>query len=181
LVKTLSAKMTGIDCGKAKVLGEAAFYHDIGKIYIPQHILLKNGELTETERNLIVLHSVHGPTVLNKISKDVLFTKESLQLAMEASLYHHERWDGSGYPFGLEATQIPLISRLTAICDSYDAMTSVRPYRRRKPHEQACEELERFSGIQFEPELVNIFLCHNSELKSCTASSEAAEWLQEEE
>lgn len=169
LVETLSVKLTGVDCGKAKLLGESAFYHDVGKIYIPQQILLKKEKLTVTEMNLIRMHSVHGQVVLNQINLDGSFTNERLRLATEAALYHHERWDGSGYPFGFKTKQIPFIGRLTSICDAYDAITSVRPYRRKEKHEQACEELERCSGIQFDPELVNAFLHYSSALKTCVA------------
>lgn len=176
LVQTLSEKLTGVDCGKARLLGEAAFYHDIGKIYVPQQILLKKDKLTAIEKKLIRMHAVHGQLVLNQICMESAFTKELLHLATQSALYHHERWDGSGYPFGLEAKQIPFVGRLTSICDAYDAITSFRPYICRKQHEQACEELEQCSGFQFDPELASIFLHNHSEMKSCTNNQGTAEW-----
>lgn len=176
LVETLSAKLSGVDSGKARVLGEAAFYHDIGKLCVPLQILLKKEKLSVTEKNLIRMHAVNGQHILNQFCKEGSLTKDFLRVATRAALYHHERWDGSGYPFGLEAKQIPFIGRITSVCDSYDAITSFRPYISRKGHEQACEELEQGAGCQFDPELTGVFLQYHSEMKSCTDHQGATEW-----
>ncbi|SHI19002.1 HD domain-containing protein [Sporobacter termitidis DSM 10068] len=173
MVETLAAKLAGIDRKKAKMLGDAAYYHDVGKIYVPRKILLKRGRLTSDESNLVRMHCVYGQLVLTQMNERVSFAEEYLNLATASALYHHERWDGGGYPFGLKAKEIPLLARLTSICDTYDAITSVRPYRRGKQHEQACAELERYAGIQFDPELVDIFLEHGAEMKTHAAEARA--------
>lgn len=166
LVEMLADKLTFISSEQARVFGEAACYHDVGKIYVPQRILIKNGELTETEWNLIKMHCVNGQIALNQISRYDSFVKDHLWLTTEGALFHHERWDGNGYPFGLTESHIPILGRLTSICDAYDAITNVRPYRHGKHHDEACEELERFSGIQFDPELVDIFLSCSLDINS---------------
>lgn len=112
------------------------------------------------------MHPFRGQILLNEIRRGYTFPDELFQQAIKAILYHHERWDGNGYPFGIKARRIPFIGRITAVCDAYEAITSVRPYNHRKPHEQACAELERCSGTQFDPEIVSMFLRNAAELKS---------------
>lgn len=175
LVKTLSLKLTETDSAQANLLGEAACYHDVGKIHIPKQLLLKSGKLSVVEWNLMKMHCVHGQIILNQISKYDPFVKDNLWLVTEAALFHHERWDGSGYPFGLAGKQIPILGRLVSICDAYDAMTTVRPYNCRKPHQQACEELARCAGIHFDPDMVRIFLHNNSMMEFCVNDSQP-EW-----
>lgn len=177
LVRTLSSKLMGIDCSKSYLLGEAACYHDVGKIHIPQPLLQKRGNLTVIEWNLMKMHCVHGQIILNQISKYDSFVKEHLWLITEAALFHHERWDGGGYPFNLSKKQIPILSRLVSICDAYDAMTTIRPYSSRKSHQQACDEIERCAGIHFDPELVNIFINNNSVMEFCVSERES-DWYQ---
>jgi len=167
-VEMLAAELPEIDAFEAKLIGEAAFYHDIGKINVPTSILLKETKLTDAEVNLIKMHPLHGLTIFDEIRAkhksgfpDVLF-----EHAVESALYHHERWDGNGYPFGFKALQIPLVGRITAVCDAYDAITSARPYNCGKTHEQACVELERCSGTQFDPELVKKFLQNAAKFRS---------------
>lgn len=177
MVKTLASKLTRFDIKKANMFGEAACYHDVGKVFVPQQILVKSGKLTSIERNLMKMHCVTGQIALSQISKYDSYVCDNLWQVTEAALFHHEHWDGNGYPFGLVGIQIPVVGRLVAICDAYDAITSTRPYSRGREHAQACKELERCSGFQFDPKLVDVFLHNSVEMKSVVNDLED-EWKQ---
>lgn len=127
-----------------------AQFHDIGKIGIPDRILLKPGPLTLKERMQMQSHSEIGFRIA-QASNDLIMIAELI-------LNHHEWWNGQGYPSGLKEKEIPLCCRMLAIADAFDAMTSDRPYRKAMSHEQAVAELIRFKGIQFDPELVDRFV-----------------------
>ena len=128
----------------------AALLHDIGKIGIPDHILNKHGRLTPEEFEEIKKHSVIGATILNPL-------KELGDVVREIRP-HQECFDGSGYPDGLKGNDIPLIARIIAVADAFDAMTTSRPYRKKKSSEEAIQELKRCSGTQFDPIIVSAFL-----------------------
>jgi len=128
----------------------AAMLHDVGKIAIPDRVLLKPDRLTLEEFMIIKTHPVIGENILRPIS---LFDRERKIL-----LHHHERWDGKGYPEGLAGENIPLLSRILAVVDSFDAMTNNRPYRSALPLTTAVEELEKNRYTQFDGALVDIFL-----------------------
>ncbi len=128
----------------------AALLHDVGKIGCPDSVLNKKGKLTKKEREKIQEHPAVGAAILMPI-------KELGIIAREIK-YHHERYDGKGYPEGLNGTEIPLIARIIASCDTFDAMTSDRPYRQRKMVEIAIQELKDNSGTQFDPIVVSAFL-----------------------
>lgn len=125
----------------------AAQLHDIGKIGIPDYILNKKGPLTEKEWEKVKSHS--------KIGYSILVRSNKLANVAKMVLHHHERWDGKGYPYGLKGEQIPLGSRIIAICDTIDAMTSNRPYRNRYTFKECYDEIIRNKGTQFEPFLVD--------------------------
>ena len=127
-----------------------AQFHDIGKIGVPDHILLKPGSLTMEERKEMERHSEIGHRIATVISE--------LQPVAEFILKHHERWDGKGYPLGLQGEAIPLENRILAIVDAYDAMTSDRSYRKAMTHNEAEAELRKCRNTQFDPILVDEFL-----------------------
>jgi len=127
-----------------------ASLHDIGKIAIPDNIVLKPGKLSEEEWETMKKHSEIGYRIAQS-------TAELAPIA-EAILHHHERWDGKGYPYGILKDKIPLISRIISIVDTYDAITSERPYKKALSKEFALEEIKRCSGSQFDPNLVDIFI-----------------------
>lgn len=124
----------------------AGLLHDIGKIGVPEAILNKNGLLTDAERKKINEHALIGAMILDPI--------KDLDRVILGVKHHHERYDGNGYPEGLAAENIPLIASIITVADSYDAMTTDRPYRRALTRDQAMVELERCSGTQFHPQLV---------------------------
>ncbi len=145
---------------------KAAYYHDIGKVYVPIGILQKAGGLTAEEYRVIQKHTEAAQELFAFFGEEVLrgLPNEMLPLIRDAAVYHHEWWNGKGYPFGLSGYHIPYIARVCAVCDAYDAMVSKRPYRKANSHEDACQELNRASGTQFEPELIHIFLEHEKEI-----------------
>jgi HD-GYP domain-containing protein (c-di-GMP phosphodiesterase class II) len=126
-----------------------AWLHDIGKLATPDGILLKPGALTQQEREVMERHVQTGYDLV----KGIPFLAD----AAEIILAHHERWDGSGYPRGLKAEEIPLGARIFAVADSFDAMTSDRPYRSAIPFEAARDEIQREAGTLFDRTVVNVF------------------------
>jgi PAS domain S-box-containing protein len=125
--------------------------HDIGKIGIPDAILLKKGPLTVREMRTLEMHTTLGEHLLGRFP----FLSE---VAHDVVAYHHERWDGSGYPWGLTADEIPIAARIFAVVDAYDAMTCDRPYREAMSAMQAIAEIELCAGTQFDPDVVAAFL-----------------------
>ena len=125
----------------------ASLLHDIGKIGIPESILNKAGPLNDEERRLMQEHPSVGLTILEPIKE--------LQDAILGVKYHHERYDGTGYPERLKGKQIPLIASIIAVSDAFDAMTTDRPYRKRLSNEETMEEVKRQSGKQFDPQVVD--------------------------
>jgi putative nucleotidyltransferase with HDIG domain len=128
----------------------AGLLHDIGKIVVPEAILQKNGKLTKEEWKIIKMHAIHSAKIIEPVA--------NLKTVRTWVLYHHEKWDGSGYPEGRKAEQIPLQSRILAVCDAYSAMTGNRPYRNALSEEEARDEITRVAGKQLDPNIVDIFL-----------------------
>jgi putative two-component system response regulator len=133
-----------------EVLEYGSLLHDIGKIGIPEQLLNKNGRLTEEEQAVFNQHPVIGASILATVD----FFKPCLPIVRN----HHERFDGSGYPDGLEGNDIDELVRVVSIADSFDAMTSTRPYRTALPLDHALAELRRGRGTQFDPGLVDLFV-----------------------
>ncbi len=149
LALRLAAKMD-VPAEQHEILQQGALLHDIGKLGIPDAILLKPGSLTPQEWKVMQQHPLYAYSILAPIV--------SLRESLDIPLYHHERWDGSGYPYGLVGEQIPLSAQLFAVVDVYDALTSDRPYRPAWPRSQAIEYLREQAGIQFSPVVVKHFL-----------------------
>jgi len=131
--------------------------HDVGKISIDDNILKKPGKLNDREFNEMKKHASFGEQIIEKIET---LAKESdfLDYAKIFAASHHENWDGSGYPRGLKGNNIPLLGRIMAIADVYDALTSVRPYKKAFTHEEAVQIITEGSGTQFDPALVDMFV-----------------------
>lgn len=127
----------------------ASYIHDIGKVNVPKEILIKKMPLTNEEWELLKQHSVDGAEMIKSV--------KSLQDTIPIVLSHHERYDGKGYPFKLKGEEIPYLARILCVVDSFDAMTSNRPYNKRKTYEEAVIELKRCSGTQFDPFIVDKF------------------------
>ena len=144
------AQKMGIDGEEVEKIRYAAVLHDIGKIKIKEEILNKPGKLTNEEFNILKQHPTHGAKMLKPV--------EEFNEILPYLYHHHERFDGRGYPQGLSGVNIPLASRIMAVADTFDAMTSNRPYRRAMPVSKAVTELENNSGTQFDPDIVKIFL-----------------------
>jgi putative two-component system response regulator len=138
------------------VLYKSAALHDIGKVGIPDHILMKPDRLTESEFEIMKTHTSLGVKALQAAEKQLNTTISFLQLAMDIAGSHHERWDGAGYPFGLSGESIPLAGRLMALADVYDALRSERVYKPAFPHAKAVEIITGSVG-QFDPRLLRIF------------------------
>ncbi|MFZ5774395.1 MAG: HD-GYP domain-containing protein [Thermodesulfobacteriota bacterium] len=137
----------------AEVLRLSAILHDIGKVGIPDSVLLKPGKLDKEEFDLIKKHPAQGCHILQPLGSD-----QRIHEVMTTIRHHHERFDGNGYPDRLSGEDIPLSSRIIAIADSFDAMTSNRPYREAMELSQALEQIRAGRGTQFDPKLCDIFL-----------------------
>lgn len=138
--------------------------HDIGKIAIPEEILHKPEKLDDNEFGIIKDHTTIGEKLVNKIDR--------LKIVGVCLRAHHERYDGKGYPKGLKGNEIPLYARIIAIADTYDAMTSNRPYRNALSHSEAINEILKCSGAQFDPQLVKIFVEYEKEIEELKNNSE---------
>lgn len=140
----------GLPEAEVKELKTIGLLHDIGKIAIDEHMLNKPGKLTEEEWNEMTRHPEIGYRILSTVN-------DMAEMA-EYALAHHERWDGYGYPKGLKGEAIPFQARIITLADAYDAMTSERSYKQPMSHEAAIEEIIKCSGVQFDPELVSVFI-----------------------
>jgi len=140
-----------------ELLLQSSQLHDVGKISIDDSILKKPGKLTDEEFAAMKKHSAFGEKIIEKIE---MLAKENdfLDYAKIFAASHHEKWDGTGYPNGLKGNDIPLLGRIMAIADVYDALTSARPYKKAFPHEEAVRIIKEGSGTQFDPALIEVFL-----------------------
>jgi putative two-component system response regulator len=163
----------GLDEGFVETLEQAALLHDIGKIGIPDAVLLKPGRLTEEEFAMMQKHAGFGKRILTSCSVDdekvlrrhaevgahILEVGSSniLDMARTIALTHHERWDGTGYPLGLKDDDIPLVGRITAAADVFDALSSRRPYKKAFPLDQCFQVMEEGRGTHFDPTVLDAF------------------------
>jgi putative two-component system response regulator len=148
-----------------ELLAKSAPLHDIGKIAIPDTILLKPGKLTPEEFDVIKTHSVRGYDMLRRAGGHMGEQGDFLAMAMDIAHYHHEKWDGSGYPNGLSGEEIPLSARLMAVADVFDALTSARPYKTAMPIIQAVAIIAEGRGTHFDPQVVDAFIEVKEDLK----------------
>jgi putative two-component system response regulator len=148
----LLARARGLPQAEVMQIRQAAPLHDVGKIAVPDRILLKRDRLTPEEWDVMKAHTTMGAKLLSRARYPLL------QMAEAIALSHHERWDGSGYPQGLEGESIPLPARIVAVADAFDAMTHARPYQPARAAEDALAEIERCAGAQFDPRCVEAFL-----------------------
>lgn len=144
------ARSLGCSEEELDILHVAGYLHDIGKIGIPDRILLKPGRLTEEEFEFIKKHPIIGSNIIGHFG---MWSQEQSVIR-----HHHERWDGSGYPEGRRQEEIPYLARIVAVADTYDALTSDRSYRKKMPAEQALTVIRENAGGQFDPEIVAVFL-----------------------
>lgn len=147
----LLAFRLGLPEREVELIRRAAPLHDIGKVGIPDAILLKRGELTNDEFDVLKTHTTIGAQILWGSHSPVL------RLARRIALSHHERWDGSGYPFGLRGERIPLAGRIVALADVFDALTHERPYKEAWPVARALDDIHERAGRQFDPSIVEAF------------------------
>lgn len=146
----LLAEKIGLSKKKAGELASLALFHDIGKVIIPEKILNKKRKLTYEEWVLVKQHSDSGYRIISSVGE--------FENLAEPILYHHEWWDGSGYPEGIAGEDIPLLARIISVVDAFDVMTSGRPYKEKMSCQEALEELQNCSGTQFDPKLVEKFI-----------------------
>ncbi len=144
------AEKLGLSDSATRTIYWSALLHDIGKIYVPQSILNKPGRLGPEEYELVKIHPVK--------SAELLLEVEGLEEIATIVRYHHERWDGKGYPQGLSGEGIPFASRILAVADAFEAMTSERSYKKSLGQEEAQEELKRCRGSQFDPAIVEAMI-----------------------
>lgn len=149
---------------EAEEITRSSKLHDLGKIALPDHILLKPERLTIDEFEIVKKHPAYGEQFLNEFVGRM--EDSFLETARDIASAHHERWDGSGYPKSLKETEIPLSARIAAIADVYDALTSIRPYKSSISHEEAVEIVLENSGSHFDPYLTRVFARHVDEIKT---------------
>jgi response regulator RpfG family c-di-GMP phosphodiesterase len=154
-----SAPFAGqIDPNFVEMLECCAPLHDIGKLGLPDHILLKPGRLTPDERILMQAHTTIGADTLKEVAKQHGFARVFLQMAIDITRHHHERYDGMGYPDGLAGANIPLSARIVAIADVYDALRSRRVYKPALSHGATVQMMTEASSGHFDPSLLQTFL-----------------------
>jgi len=145
------AEKTSLDKNWTDLLFTTAPMHDVGKIGIPDKIILKPGKLDEQEWSIMKKHCEYGAEIIGE------HTTPLLQMAREIALTHHEKWDGSGYPYALSDKNIPITGRIIALADVFDALTSKRSYKSEWPVDKAVKHIEEQAGIHFDPDLVTVF------------------------
>ncbi|MGR9053516.1 MAG: response regulator [Gammaproteobacteria bacterium] len=139
------------------LLVKAAPLHDIGKVGIPDYILLKPGKLTAEEWEIMKTHAILGTQTIERATRDAGHSIELLEIAKQVTHFHHEKWDGSGYPCGLKQDAIPIPGRLMAVADVFDAMTTRRPYKQPIPVDRVRDMMIADKGSHFDPDVIEAF------------------------
>jgi response regulator RpfG family c-di-GMP phosphodiesterase len=172
LYSSIIAKELGQDDEFIKSLNRASMLHDIGKVAVRDNILLKPGKLTPEEFEEIKRHTIVGAKAIEHIMAGQEVNREHFLMARDIALYHHEKFDGSGYPHGLKGEDIPLSARISALVDAYDTITSKRTYKEASTHEDAVERILSDIGRQFDPAVVNAFLRKQDEFRKINFEKE---------
>lgn len=178
-IAAVLAEALGLDAESCDNLRDCAPLHDIGKIGVPDEVLLKPGKLDPDEWKIMQRHCIFGCEILGPLtSKEEAHAScenwavkgpegnELLDLARMLALLHHERWDGTGYPFGLVGEAIPLEARIVAVVDTYDALASERPYKKAFPEEKCLAIIRESSGSHFDPQVVEAFFRNTERIRS---------------
>ncbi|RZB30640.1 MAG: putative two-component system response regulator [Desulfobacteraceae bacterium Eth-SRB1] len=165
----LLAEKLGLPARKVQDILYAAPMHDVGKIGIPDNILMKPGKLTKEEFDFMKTHTTIGAKILAN-SKSAI-----LQVATQIALSHHEKWNGKGYPQGLSGDVIPLAARIVGLVDTFDALTSKRPYKESYPVEVALEIIRKERGRHFDPDMTDVFLENIDEILKIKSEIDSAE------
>ena len=170
LARHATHKLNDVHLSESEILmmGRSAPLHDIGKISIPDPILLKKGKLDQDEMAVMKTHVQSGFDILQSAALSMGEHGQFLQIAQDIAISHHERWDGKGYPYQLKGKQIPLSGRLMAIVDVYDALRSERPYKKPFSHAEALEVMVPLQGSHFDPELFQCFLEIQDDVQACS-------------
>lgn len=151
-VSEILARGLGMDEATCELVLHASPMHDVGKIAIPDSVLLKAGPLDATEWEIMKSHAKIGAEILGGHQSNIMY------MAAEMAQGHHEKWDGSGYPRGLSGEEIPLVARIAAVSDVFDALTSERPYKKAWPLDEALKYMQEQSEKHFDPKIITIFL-----------------------
>lgn len=154
----LVAEKLGLPDKEVKNILYAAPMHDVGKVGIPDNVLLKPGKLTDEEHEVMRSHASIGANILANSKAEII------QVAYQIAISHHERWNGKGYPQGHSGKKIPIVGRIVAIADTFDALTSRRPYKDPYPIEVTIDIIKEERGQQFDPDVVDIFLANMDEI-----------------
>jgi putative two-component system response regulator len=170
LARELARFMPEIDEQYVADLAVASSLHDIGKVGVPDAVLLKPSRLTPAERSAMELHTRLGSECLAAIRAQ-LGEDDFLDLAQQIALSHHEQWDGRGYPQGLCGRQIPLAARIVALADVYDALTTTRPYKDALPHDQARDWIAARYATHFDPDVVEAFLKREDDFRQISSQN----------
>ncbi len=165
----LIAEKLGLPAGEVQNTLYAVPMHDVGKIGIPDGILLKKGRLTDKEFQVMTSHTTIGANILAESNA------ETLRVAHQIALCHHEKWNGKGYPQGFSGQNIPLLGRVVALTDTFDALTSRRPYKDPYPVEVACDIIKKERGQHFDPDVVDIFFENLDEMLKIKSEVGSAE------
>ena len=178
----LLARAMGLPEAECELLRECAPLHDVGKIGIPDEILLKPGKLDEAEWRVMQLHCLYGCEILGPLTSNEEALRscsdseaipsgdnELLGMARILAMFHHERWDGKGYPFGLKGEAIPLVARIVSVVDVFDALASERPYKAALPEEHCLEIIRQGTGTQFDPKVVEAFFLVLEDIRAVQA------------
>jgi putative two-component system response regulator len=162
------ARTLGLAPGHAELIRHAAPMHDVGKLGVPDHVLLKRGKLDEDEWKIMRAHTTMGANILSGSAAPVL------QLGEKIALSHHEKWDGSGYPHGLEGEAIPTEGRICSVVDFFDALTMDRPYRKAVANAEVIATMRTLAGTHFDPRVLEAFLGSLTDIVAIQATYRAA-------